>query len=113
MHRSERAGKPVHAPDQLWAAELHILNESVQLKKNLQYVLREADVSLMSSDRADKIVNTLHTASIILQYSMSAQLGKIYTKHVQSRVVIVREGFHCFVQILLNSDLCDLMRFEL
>lgn len=43
----------------------------------------------MSSGRADKIVNTLHTASIILQHSVSTQLGNIYTKHVQSRVFTV------------------------
>lgn len=66
-------------------------------------------MSLMSSGRADKVVNTLHTASIILPYSVSTQLGNICTKHIQS---VAREGFHCFVQILLNSDLCDLMRFE-
>ena len=41
-------------------------------------------MSLMSAGRADKIVNTLHMASAILQRSASAQLGNVCTN--QSRV---------------------------
>lgn len=59
----------------------------------------ETLMSLMSSGRADKIGNVLHRASIIVLDIMRAWHGSICTKHIQSKDRIVREGFHCFVQI--------------
>lgn len=103
-------GKPVHAPVQLWAPELHILNESLQLKQKknanhheqtVQYGLREGDVPLMSSGLTKWSIH--HTASIILQYSPSAQLHRIYTKHVQSRVLSVLSK-SCLIQTLMRSE---------